>query len=75
MRNLMCCECTVASVNLIIKIPAVKEWLSKIVSVINASVSRDGNWGLENCVLKCSWASLNDSECNTERSSAVSGYG
>lgn len=29
--------------------------------LINASVSRDGNWGLENCVLKCSWASLNDS--------------
>lgn len=39
----MCCKCTVASVNLVIKIPAVKEWLSRNVSVINASVSRDGN--------------------------------
>lgn len=50
MRNLMCCECTVASLNLIIKIPAVKEWPSRNVSVINASVSRDGSWGLENCL-------------------------
>lgn len=39
----MCCERTVASVNLVIKIPAVKEWLSRNVSVINASVSKDGN--------------------------------
>lgn len=53
-RNLMCCERAVASVNPVIKIPAVKEWLSRNVSVINASVSRGGNWGLENCVLKCS---------------------
>lgn len=60
----MCCECTVASVHLVIKIPAVEEWLSRNVSVIIASVSRDGSWGLENCVLKCSWASLNCSECN-----------
>lgn len=58
----MCCECTVASVNLVIKIPAVEEWLSRNVSVINASGSRDGSWGLEICVLKCSWASLKDSE-------------
>lgn len=71
MRNLMCCECIVASVNLVIKIPAVKEWLSRNVSVINASVSRDGNWGLENCVLKCSWASLNDSESATGRETVL----
>lgn len=51
-----------ASVNLVIKLPAVKEWLSKNVSVVYASVSRDGNWGLKNCVLKCSWASPNYSE-------------
>lgn len=70
----MCCKCTVASVNLVIKIPAVKEWLSRNVSVINASVSRDGSWGLENYVLKCIWASLNCSECSRE-SSAVGGDG
>lgn len=67
MRNLMCCECTVASVNLVIKIPAVKEWLSRNVSVINASVSRDRSWWLENCVSRCSWASPNDSESATGR--------
>lgn len=71
----MCCERAVASVNPVIKIPAVKEGLSRNVSVINASVSRGGNWGLENCVLKCSWASQNNSECNRERSSAGGGYG
>lgn len=67
----MCCECTVASVNLVMKIPAVKEWLSKNVSVIKASVSRDGSGGLENCVLKCSWASLNYSESATGREAVL----
>lgn len=67
----MCCERTVASVNLVIKIPAVKEWLSRNVSVIKASVCRDGSWRLENCVLKCSWPSLNYSESATGREAVL----
>lgn len=71
----MCCERTVASVNLVIKIPAVEEWLSRNVSVINASVSRDGNWGLENCLEVQLGLPEQLGECNREKSSAGSGCG